>query len=1285
MKFKYSFIFFIFLKSFIFSKSPYKIDLSKQLRTSRDPIDIQIAPLNINEMVYWIYKSSWYTTYGSPNGVQADFPKGKGGVVYADGIVWGGIVNDGNDQQLRVGGTTYYEGLKAGRVVYDDEGNVVGSTHPEDHHIWWIRPDYQNADLTEDAAMIFENENPTNEQIQEIYDNYAYFWENWPAEWGAPYDDLNGDGLYDPNEDIPGIPGADQTIWIIANDIPQVVDENGTQYDYYETSSNLYGSNPIGIELQMTLWGFKSEQDTPLGNTIFKEIKLKYTGLVNSPLEATINSFYISQWSDPDIGTFTDDFVGVDKDRSFGYAYNGQIWDNNFFEQYNMPAPAVGYDLLSSPTNNSNGNLSAFSYFGANSNINDPDLGTYNGSLQFYNLMLGLQPRPEYPDGIAWIDNSTGSSTTFPLSGNPFFGRGDLDGVILEPGDRRLVLSSGPLDLELGQEVEVVVALSGAIGDNHLHSVHKLKQENTKIQTVYDSKFHIRDYQITISEALGNNQNIHIDILSDGSPIDPTCLINDHEGNNIINETLYDDGIHDDEEANDNIFSNSFDLPKILGTYDVYININTPEGMINLGPIEKITTDDPIIVSDYQVMIDNLNNDGELNPGEYLHLNFEFFNSGTYARNGLIGNVIFPFNLEGQGDYFLDIPDLNTGQSQSTDFELDNSFTYASLKVPDDAQPGDTLQLMFTIADSLENSWLSTLDVLVQSFDEDPSDLLYMEHVQGSGSGSFEYIVAYPSQVTDHTYEITLQSYDWNNNRDVSPSMISGIGYEIANNSFITLQFQVDIVSEDYNYADGVRLIFPDNVGILGANEESSSVLSIISENEVIFGDSSLSGGGIFGESHILYVYIDTLSQPPLDINYIIYDDGWAQNWCIDNCEACEDYDIGFDCEGNILTDIQNAEGTITITEISEYNHEEGTLLLNLKDLNTGEFLLEEYNLPNQFGMNLPIVDGFRIYKGNTLYEAPPTFSELFFQANGQYNIDDYWQNNWSTSAMAIDTWGAGSIEGEMLSRDIQIRFTGIYEEEPIFNNGVYYYPILEGTGSSAWIDGARNYDLGSQHPDLNNPGTGDPFRLRIPFEVWDMEAEEGPQQIDITIYDRSQTMSPNDEVYAFNPNNRMYTHFIHKPYDESSLDNYLDESVLTWNLVWWETNWVLGDTIDFIYDLPIGSNDVFQFTPSEVLKSSNEKLIPINYSLSQNYPNPFNPKTKIQYSIPKNEHVKLIIFDMRGRQVRQLINTKIQAGNHFALWDGKNQLGENVSTGVYFYRLSTKAFSKNRKMILLK
>ena len=61
-----------------------------------------------------------------------------------------------------------------------------------------------------------------------------------------------------------------------------------------------------------------------------------------------------------------------------------------------------------------------------------------------------------------------------------------------------------------------------------------------------------------------------------------------------------------------------------------------------------------------------------------------------------------------------------------------------------------------------------------------------------------------------------------------------------------------------------------------------------------------------------------------------------------------------------------------------------------------------------------------------------------------------------------------------------------------------------------------RTYDLGSQHPDPNNPGTGEDFRLQIPFEVWDMEAEGGEQQIDIAIYDRLQSYSSGDTVYSF-------------------------------------------------------------------------------------------------------------------------------------------------------------------------
>ena len=1289
MKKKGFLVHFILFTALIFARQPHGVAAPDQIHNQRDPQDIDIAPININDMVYWIYKSAWYTTHGSANSVQADFPKGTGGVIYADGIVWGGMVNDGNEQSPRVGGTTYIEGLKAGVVRYDDSGNVIGSTHPDDHHIWWIRPDYQTADLTEDASMIFQTINPSNVQIQEIYDNYAYFWQNWPTEWGAPYDDVNGDGFYEPEIDIPGIPGADQTIWVVANDVPEIVDENGIQWDEEQnTAPNLYGSDPIGIELQVTLWGYKSETGSPLNNTVFKNIKINYTGLVGGQADASLSSFYISQWADPDLGMWTDDFVGVDVDRSLGFVYNGQLRDSVFNDDHSMPTPAVGYSLLLSPTGEGETSLSSFSYFGAGSEISDPDLGEYNGSLQFYNLMLGLQPRPEFPDGIPWIDNSTGQSTVFPLSGDPVFGAGDLDGVVLDPGDRRLVMSSGPLTLGLGDEVEMVIALSGAVGESHLHSVHKLKKNNTNIQAVFSSGFHLRDYQFTLGDPINGNRNIQVSVETDGVPTGAVCIINDYEGNNVINESLFDDGAHNDGEAGDGIYSNSFDLPIAPGAYIVSLVLNTPEEDIMVGALGTVTSDGPIEVSSHQVVVDNLNNDGHVNPGEYVYINFEFTNNGMYAHSNLSGNATFSYDLEGQRNHYLDIPDLDVNQSGALDFDLENPLTYISVKVPDDAVPGWTiLDIAFLIRDDAGNTWNSQHAILVEAFDEEPSDLALMEHIEGGGAGAFGYAVAYPSQATDHTYEVTLENYDWDGNRDVSPSTISGTGYQFPGSPHITLEFHVEIVSPDYNYADGVRLIFPNDVEIVGANEEFSSVVAIVSGNEVMFGDSSLSTGGFFGDEHILFVYVDPSTQAPIDIDYIIYDDGWAQAWCVDNCETCESYNIGFDCEGNIVTETQNAEGSLTITEISGYMHPDGTLLLNLKDMNTGEILLDGYRLPDQFGMNIPLVDGFRIYKGTALYEAPPTFSEYYWYGDGLYDIGDYWQSNWATSAMAVDTWGggAGTTNGNLLSRDIQIRFTGIYENEPIYNNDVYYYRVQEGTGSSAWIDGTRLYDLGPQHPDPNNPGTGEMFRLQIPFEVWDMEAPDGPQQIDITIYDRQQSMNSGDTVYAFNPYDRMYTHFIHKPHAESAADTDLDLNLLTWNLVWWETDWIYGDTIDIQYDLSVSPQDVYQFTPADILDVDKEKLVPDHYALSQNYPNPFNPLTQIKYSIPEDGLVSLVIYDVLGREVRRLINTKLQAGNHIAVWDGKNHFGKHTGTGMYFYRLKAGNFLKTRKMILLK
>lgn len=92
----------------------------------------------------------------------------------------------------------------------------------------------------------------------------------------------------------------------------------------------------------------------------------------------------------------------------------------------------------------------------------------------------------------------------------------------------------------------------------------------------------------------------------------------------------------------------------------------------------------------------------------------------------------------------------------------------------------------------------------------------------------------------------------------------------------------------------------------------------------------------------------------------------------------------------------------------------------------------------------------------------------------------------------------------------------------------------------------------------------------------------------------------------------------------------------------------------------------------------SNE--IPSGYSLSQNYPNPFNPVTNIEFSVPKSSRVKLLVFDVSGKQVAELVNEKLSAGTYKADFDSKE-----LSSGVYFYRLISDGFSETKKMILVK
>jgi C1A family cysteine protease len=134
------------------------------------------------------------------------------------------------------------------------------------------------------------------------------------------------------------------------------------------------------------------------------------------------------------------------------------------------------------------------------------------------------------------------------------------------------------------------------------------------------------------------------------------------------------------------------------------------------------------------------------------------------------------------------------------------------------------------------------------------------------------------------------------------------------------------------------------------------------------------------------------------------------------------------------------------------------------------------------------------------------------------------------------------------------------------------------------------------------------------------------------------------------------------------------------------------GDTTSLHFDLirfnegcPVATGDdglcTIQFT--NIVDRINS--IPTKFELLQNFPNPFNPMTTIHYALPKTVHVNLVVYDILGNKVKTLVNTKQTAGFKSLIWDGKDNSGHSVSSGLYIYKIHTPDFIKMRKMILLK
>ncbi|MGC9093968.1 MAG: hypothetical protein ACP5JH_12090, partial [Bacteroidota bacterium] len=219
--------------------------------------------IDINTILMWV-SNNGDGSFDPNTGVAGFYwPKGTPNTaIYEDGLLFGGFVNG----ELRVGGSTYRQGLQAGKILPD------GSADNPDlakYRVYKVRRDYQRF----------------NDPNDRLYDPAEYAklkkdYDEWPVGDGAPamaYDSSSGQMFPKVGSGFP-----DEVLWFVSNDLNPA------------KTTFLYGTNPIGLEVQCTIWGYN--QTGALGNMVFKKYRI-----INKS-QNTVDSMFLAYWSDTDLG-----------------------------------------------------------------------------------------------------------------------------------------------------------------------------------------------------------------------------------------------------------------------------------------------------------------------------------------------------------------------------------------------------------------------------------------------------------------------------------------------------------------------------------------------------------------------------------------------------------------------------------------------------------------------------------------------------------------------------------------------------------------------------------------------------------------------------------------------------------------------------------------------------------------------------------------------------------------------------------------------------------------------
>ena len=211
-------------------------------------------------------------------------------------------------------------------------------------------------------------------------------------------------------------------------------------------------------------------------------------------------------------------------------------------------------------------------------------------------------------------------------------------------------------------------------------------------------------------------------------------------------------------------------------------------------------------------------------------------------------------------------------------------------------------------------------------------------------------------------------------------------------------------------------------------------------------------------------------------------------------------------------------------------------------------------------------------------------------------------------------------------------------------------------------------------------------FHLTSPEDESEMLLSDMPNGIEF-IWSESFDVEGDTLIYLFTITDTLYNELLSQEIDITSItvnDTTLLNILQTLDTDTLLTKWFVSvsDGVDItesveefnltiIDDITLGIDDL--------------TLLPTKYNLSQNYPNPFNPITTIEFALPKRTKVKLVVYNLQGREIYTLINNNLNVGYHSVQWNGINKFGNQVSSGVYIYMLETSDYGKIQKMVLLK